>query len=104
LVDSYTTAFKVNNKGSAGEGKKALQFGSGSDSAGDKALSSMLSYAVTAQKSGYREIKAKYTYRSLSGTTEDRGRKDATIQDLLITSGTGAGASTEDGPKSGIGI
>lgn len=104
LVDSYTTAFTVNNKGSAGEGKKALQFGSGSDSAGDKALSSMLNYAVTAQKSGYREIKAKYTYRSLSGTTEDRGRKDATIQDLLITSGTGAGASTKDGPKSGIGI
>ena len=100
LVDSYGTAFSVNTQGSAGAGKKALQFGSGSDSAGNKALNSMLSYAVTAQKSGYKEIKAKYSTRSKGSAPADAGTKEATIMDMFISTSGSTGNTVSFGTSS----
>lgn len=84
LVDSYKTAFTVNTKGSAGAGKKALEFGSGSDSVGNKALASMLDYAVKNQTaSAGKPIQAIYTQITKDGSTDEEP-KQATIVDLLI--------------------
>lgn len=85
LVDSYKTAFTVNNKGSAGAGKKALEFGSGSDSVGNKALASMLDYAVKNQTaSSGKPIQAIYTQIDGANSTDEEA-KQATIVDLLIS-------------------
>lgn len=87
LVDSYKTAFTVNNKGSEGAGKKALEFGSGSDSVGNKALASMLDYSVKNQSAGSgKPIQAIYTHINGQLTTEG-APKQATIIDLLISTG-----------------
>ena len=83
LVDSYKTAFTVNNAGSAGDGREALQFGTGNDSGAKGALESLLKYAVPAQGAGYKEIKAKYKYIE-GGKVTDIGSHAATIEDLLL--------------------
>ena len=84
LVDSYKTAFTVNTKGSAGAGRDALIFGSGNDSAANKALDAMLEYAVSNQAmSKGKEIRAIYTDYTADGQTEQEP-KQATIKDLLI--------------------
>lgn len=84
LVDSYRTAFTVNNKGSAGAGKAALEFGSGSDSVGNEALANMLDYAVKNQATSTgKTLKAKYFDVRADGT-KDVSEKEATIKDLLI--------------------
>ena len=84
LVDSYKTAFTVNNEGSAGAGREALEFGSGSDSSANKALAAMLDYVVKNQTSSSgKTLKAIYT--NIDGTTSvDEEPKQATILDLLI--------------------
>lgn len=83
LVDSYKTAFTVNEKGSAGAGRKALEFGSGTDSVGNRALSSMLDYVTKNQSSSSgKAIKAIYTKIDGAGSEEEAPRQ-ATIMDLL---------------------
>lgn len=84
LVDSYRTAFTVNNKGSAGAGKEVLEFGSGNDSVGNEALESMLDYAVKNQATSTgKALKAKY-FDVRGDGTKDVSEKEATIKDLLI--------------------
>lgn len=83
MVDSYETAFTSNSQGSAGKGKEALIFGSGSDSVGSQALDSMLRYAITAQKNGMKPLKSRYTARE-NGTATVGEWKDATIIDLML--------------------
>lgn len=95
LVDSYKTAFTVNNKGSAGAGKKALEFGSGSDSQGNKALEAMLDYAVKNQAtSAGKPIQAVYTVNTNGSVTEEKAR-GATINDLLCQLEMKIGTGTE---------
>lgn len=84
LVDSYKTAFTVNNNGSAGAGKEALEFGSGSDSSAKKALNAMLDYVVKNQASSTgKPIKSIYT-KIDANSAVDSEAKQATIIDLLI--------------------
>ena len=86
LLDSYKTAFTVNTKGSAGKGKEALQFGSGSDSTANKALSSILDYVVKNQTSSTgKPITATYT-EIVGDTSTPAESRQATINDLLIYS------------------
>ena len=87
LVDSYKTAFTVNSKGSKGAGKKALEFGSGNDSAANEALTGMLDYIIQNQStSSGKPIKAIYKKcdNDAYTITATEEAKDATIRDLLV--------------------
>ena len=99
MVDSYETAFTNNSKGSAGKGREALIFGTGSDSAGNKSLEGMLNYAITAQKNGIKPLKVKYTERNGENVVVGDWQ-EATIKDLMLYNKERSSISNvEGGPK-----
>lgn len=93
MVDSYETAFTLSGaesglSGSKGLGLKALQFGGGQDTEGDKALKAMVKYAVPAQKAATRKINAVYQNYEMGEdglkAVGEPERRVATIKDLLL--------------------
>lgn len=84
MIDDYETAFTNNSRGSAGKGKEALVFGSGTDSVGTKSLEGMLRYAISAQKNGAKPLSVRYITRETGKDNVVEDWKAATTDDLLI--------------------
>lgn len=88
--DNYETAFSTNaNTGLRGKGYTSLVFGTGSDSIGTKALQSMLTYVIDAQKKDRHQIYAKYKYseNTVSATATETvtdSYTEATGKDLML--------------------